>query len=264
MSPEGVSAREQTTLSVRPKDMASKPKRRIGRLTLVAVGILLALLIALYTVTRATEEGSLGAHAQTWLRIEKSRFTFNRVYSMSTPPFEQAPSAFLARSVENMPPGAALDIAAGQGRNSLHLARKGWRVTAFDISENGLEVARRNAAQSGVQLETLRRSAQDFDFGRERWDLVILIYAPIPFEDAGLMARIRGSVKPGGLVLVDNPVVMHGPASAVPRVPGDLKPGELPTLFPGFEILEYTEAEDITDWFRLKMPMGRLLARKAA
>jgi hypothetical protein len=126
-----------------------------------------------------------------------------------------------------------------------------------------LEVARRNAKQAGVRLETVRSSAQDFDYGRSRWDLVVLVYAPIPYEDNGLMARIRDSVKPGGLVLVDNPVLMHGPAGAGPRVPGDLKPGELPSLFPGFQVLQYTEGEDTTDWFRLKMPLGRLLVRRA-
>jgi predicted O-methyltransferase YrrM len=135
-------------------------------------------------------------------------------------------------------------------------------VTAFDISEKGLEVARRNAAQAGVRVETVRSSAQDFDFGRERWDLIVVSYAPIPYEDGGLLKRIRESVKPGGLVLVDNPVLMHGPEAAMPRVPGDLKRGELPLLFPGFQILQYSEAEDTTEWFHMKVLMGRLLARK--
>jgi len=244
--------------------MTSRPKRRVGRLLLFAVGVFLVLAMVLYALSSAAEGGALGRSSQSWVRIEKSRFIFNRVYSMATPPFEPIASAFLVRSIEGIPPGAVLDIAAGQGRNSLYLARRGWQVTAFDISENGLGIMRRNAARVGARLETFRSSAQDFDFGRQRWDLVILVYAPIPYEDAGLLARIRESVKSGGLVLVDNPVVMHGTDGRVPRVPGDLEPGELPSLFPGFQIVHYTEAEDTTDWFHLKMPMGRLLARKPA
>jgi len=229
---------------------------------LFAAGAVFLLLVALYAFVSMAESGAFGPSLQSRVRIEKSRFTFDRVYSMARPPFELAPGAFLVRSVESTPPGAALDIAAGQGRNSLYLARKGWRVTAFDISGKGLEAARRNAAQAGVRLETVRSSAQDFDYGRERWDLILLVYAPIPFEDAGLLARIRDSVKPGGMVLVDTPVAMHGPPNAVPRVPGDLKPGELPSLFPGFQILQYSEAEDATDWFHVRLPMARLLARR--
>ena len=47
-----------------------------------------------------------------------------------------------------------------------------------------------------------------------------------------------------------------------PRVPGDLERGELPSFFPDFEVLQYTESEDTTDFFHLKMPVGHLLARK--
>ncbi len=233
-------------------------------MVLFATGALLVLVAALVALAAASENGTFGPAAQNWIRIEKSRFTFNRVYSMETLPFDRTPSSFLVRSVDQLPPGAALDIAAGQGRNSLYLARKGWRVTAFDISEKGLEAARNNAAGAGVRIETVRSSAQDFDYGRALWDLVFLIYAPVPYDDAAMLARIRDSVKPGGLVLVDNPVVMHREVGSGPRIPGDLKPRELPSLFPGFEIVQYTEAEDTTDWFHIKVPMGRLLARKPA
>lgn len=62
--------------------------------------------------------------------------------------------------------------------------------------------------------------------------------------------------------MIDNPVVMRGPRSAGPRVPGDLERGERPKLFPDFDMLEYTEGEGTTDRVRLKMPAGRLLAKK--
>jgi hypothetical protein len=55
---------------------------------------------------------------------------------------------------------------------------------------------------------------------------------------------------------------MHRSRPDGPRVPGDLAKGELPLLFPSFDILQYAEVEDATDWFHLKMPVARLLARK--
>ena len=54
---------------------------------------------------------------------------FDQIYSSSEPPFNAEPCAFLARAVENVAPGKALDVAMGQGCNSLLLARKGWQVT---------------------------------------------------------------------------------------------------------------------------------------
>jgi SAM-dependent methyltransferase len=232
------------------------------RSVLVMAAGLLALAIVFFAFTSAAEHGVLGAGLQSWVRIERSRFVFNELYSMATPPFDQTPSAFLVRSVENLPPGTALEVAAGQGRNALYLAQKGWRVTAFDISDKGLEVAQRNARRAGVTLTTTRSSAQDFNFGRNCWDLVLLVYAPIPYDDAELIARIRESIKPGGFILADNPVAMHEPSGQHPRVPGDLDHGELPSLFPGFEILQYTESQDVTDWYHVKMPVARLLAKK--
>ncbi len=239
-----------------------RPSHVVLRSVLILGGGVLALAITFLVFAGAAERGYLGLGLQDWVRVEKSRFAFNEVYSMSAPPFDTTPSAFLVRSVENLPPGTALEIAAGQGRNSLYLAQRGWRVTAFDISDKGLDLAQQNAQKAGVPLTTIRSSAQDFDFGRSRWDLVLLIYAPIPYDDAGLLARIRSSIKPGGFILVDNPVAMHGPINQQPRVPGDLDHGELPSLFPGFEIVQYTESQDVTDWYHVKMPIARLLARR--
>src|SRR5258708_27172975 len=46
------------------------------------------------------------------------------------------------------PPGTALDVAGGAGRHALWLADRGWQVKLIDISEVGIEAARRNAANA--------------------------------------------------------------------------------------------------------------------
>ena len=42
----------------------------------------------------------------------------------------------------------------GQGRNSVFLARKGWNVTGFDVSDEGLAIACANAGKAGVKTST--------------------------------------------------------------------------------------------------------------
>ena len=49
-----------------------------------------------------------------------------------------------------LPPGEAVDLAAGEGRHALWLAGRGWRVTAVDFSAVGLERGREQAAAAGV------------------------------------------------------------------------------------------------------------------
>ncbi|PLW74405.1 class I SAM-dependent methyltransferase, partial [Streptomyces sp. DJ] len=56
------------------------------------------------------------------------------------------PNRWLVREVEDLAPGRALDLAAGEGRNALWLADRGWRVTAVDFSRTALDRGRRLAA----------------------------------------------------------------------------------------------------------------------
>jgi 2-polyprenyl-3-methyl-5-hydroxy-6-metoxy-1,4-benzoquinol methylase len=59
----------------------------------------------------------------------------------------------------DMHPVNALDVAMGQGRNSIYLAKVGWRVTGFDVSGEGLAAAAKAAEQAGVKIDMVRQSA---------------------------------------------------------------------------------------------------------
>ena len=52
---------------------------------------------------------------------------------------------FVAAETEHLPPGRALDLAAGEGRNAIWLAQRGWNVTAVDFSQVALDKGRRLA-----------------------------------------------------------------------------------------------------------------------
>src|SRR4051794_10049356 len=47
-------------------------------------------------------------------------------------------NALIASLLEDLPPGDAVDLAAGEGRHALWLAARGWRVIAVDFSAVGL------------------------------------------------------------------------------------------------------------------------------
>ena len=46
----------------------------------------------------------------------------------------------------------ALDVGCGRGRDAIHLAKKGWDVTAVDLEERALETARDRAAEEGAEV----------------------------------------------------------------------------------------------------------------
>src|SRR5207244_12631949 len=52
------------------------------------------------------------------------------------------PNRWVERELADLPPGRALDLACGEGRNALWLAARGWQVTAVDFSAVALDKAR--------------------------------------------------------------------------------------------------------------------------
>jgi SAM-dependent methyltransferase len=60
------------------------------------------------------------------------------------------PNQFVAAELADLQPGRAVDLAAGEGRNAIWLARRGWDVTAVDFSQVGLDKARTLAGDTAV------------------------------------------------------------------------------------------------------------------
>lgn len=92
------------------------------------------------------------------LVIEEGEF-YDGIYKEG-PNLNYAPNRLLVEAVERLPPGDALDVGMGQGRNGLYLAQRGWRVTGFDPSGEGLRQAHENAAKAGVEITTEKVGAE--------------------------------------------------------------------------------------------------------
>jgi len=101
---------------------------------------------------------------------------WNKIFTDPKSNFIRNPNAFLVETVKPLNPGRALDVGMGQGRNALWLAQQGWEVTGADISEEGIRLAREQAIKIGVRLNTVLKSADEFDYGRDQWHLIIGIF----------------------------------------------------------------------------------------
>lgn len=101
-------------------------------------------------------------------------------YSQEDFHFGTEPNGFLAEVSKSLPPGRALCIADGEGRNSVYLAEQGRTVSAMDASAVGMRKANRLAAERGVTIETEIVDLADYDFGVETWDLIVSIFCHLP------------------------------------------------------------------------------------
>ncbi len=103
----------------------------------------------------------------------------------------------------DLPPGRALDLGTGDGRNAIHLAASGWRVTAADFSQVALERASASAATAGVDVGWRLEDLLTFEPERGGFDLVLLVFIHLPgHERRAVYARAAAAVARGGILLV--------------------------------------------------------------
>src|SRR4051794_31764761 len=72
---------------------------------------------------------------------------WNERYRASELVWSAGPNQFVEAELRDLRPGRALDLAAGEGRNAIWLARHGWQVTAVDFAPAGLDKGRASAAR---------------------------------------------------------------------------------------------------------------------
>ena len=131
-----------------------------------------------------------GVRAEEW----DERYTADRQWSAE-------PNRLIAELLTGLPPGDAVDLAAGEGRHALWLAGLGWRVTAVDFSGAGLA---RGQAQPGAHAVTwVQADVLGWTAPPGSLDLVLVAYLHVGADDTrALLTRAVGWLRPGGRLLV--------------------------------------------------------------
>lgn len=132
---------------------------------------------------------------------------WDRRYQASALVRSAEPTQTVAEHCAELSQGRALDLATGEGRNSIWLACQGWRVTAVDFSTVALDKGRRIADAQGAEVAaridwvTADVVAYRPDLGG--YDLVIIAYLHLPAPQRGTILRSAATATaPGGMLLV--------------------------------------------------------------
>ena len=138
------------------------------------------------------------------MRANVRREDWNRRYATADRIHATAvPNRFLVAEAADLPPGRALDVACGAGRNALWLAQHGWRVTAVDFSDVALAMARDLAAACGVEVEWIEADVATWTPPARAYDLVSVLYLQLPpAERRAALGHAVNAVRPGGTLLV--------------------------------------------------------------
>jgi SAM-dependent methyltransferase len=111
----------------------------------------------------------------------------------------------LWRDLATVQGGAILDVGAGTGRVSLHLAGQGHSVVALDRSSDLLAALR--ARRGRLPVETAVADARSFDLGEHRFGLVVVPMQTVqllggPDGRAAFLRCARLALAPGGLLAI--------------------------------------------------------------
>ena len=170
-----------------------------------------------------------------------------------------------------VPPGRALDLGCGNGRNSLYLAANGYDVTAWDKNPMSIDNIERIKAEEGIaNLHTAIKDLNSLSFDSE-YDLILSTVVMMFLEPdtiPGLIANMQRCTTPGGYNLIvaamdtaDYPCTVGFPFA--------FRSGELSNYYEGWELLKYNE--DVGELHRtdengnrIKLRFATMLARKPA
>lgn len=163
---------------------------------------------------------------------------WNERYAAADRLFIDTPDEALVEFAAGLPPGRAVDVGAGEGRNSLWLARKGWNVTAIDVSAIALTRLADQAREERLSITAEVADMNEFLERSSPFELVVIANMhPEPAERSKLFAEAIRAMTPGGhLFLVGHHLSSLGTAG--PRQPERLYTEEmLRAGFAGLELL---------------------------
>ncbi|HAT1608802.1 TPA: tellurite resistance methyltransferase TehB [Raoultella planticola] len=170
-----------------------------------------------------------------------------------------------------VPPGKALDLGCGNGRNSLYLAANGFDVTAWD--KNAMSINNLQSIGAEEKLTSLQAAVKDlnslsfdgeYDFILSTVVLMFLEAKTIP----RLIANMQRCTRPGGYNLIvaamdtdDYPCTVGFPFA--------FKSEELRRYYAGWSFLKYNEEvgelhRTDANGNRIKLRFATMLAQKPA
>lgn len=119
--------------------------------------------------------------------------------------YGEMPNGFLADVADRLPEeGEALDLAAGEGRNSVFLASRGLDVLAVDQSAAGMQRALELARRRGLSMRTQVVDLKDFDAKASSFDVISSVFVHLPVTlRAQVHRRIHSWLKPSGMFVLE-------------------------------------------------------------
>lgn len=131
------------------------------------------------------------------------RDDWNERYRTAELVWTAEPNRYVVAEVADLAPGRVIDVAAGEGRNAVWLAERGWTASAVDYSDVALAKAVRLAEARSVVVDTVVADVTTWVPEPASADLVLVAYLQLPVpQRATAFGRAAAALAEGGTFLV--------------------------------------------------------------
>lgn len=170
---------------------------------------------------------------------EQDKLFWDNKYETEAYIFGKEPVEFLRENIDILPTGKVLDIAMGEGRNAVFLAKNGFDVDGCDISEIAVKKAQELAKENNVKIHAFVADLETYKLPQDTYDVIVCFY----YLQRSLIPQIKQALKPGGMIIYETYTIenwergLEGPKNKDYL----LKPNELLNFFRDFKIIYYRE-----------------------
>ena len=129
---------------------------------------------------------------------------WNKRYSEEDYAYGTEPNEFLREKLKDLNPKSILFPAEGEGRNAIYAATLGWKVDAFDISDEGKRKALKLAENKKVSIDYRVGNLLELGYEKEQFDTIALIFAHFPaIVRTPLHSQLSSLLKSNGIIIFE-------------------------------------------------------------
>ena len=148
------------------------------------------------------------------------------------------PAQFLVENLRLLPKGRVLDVAMGNGRNAIYLAKAGFDVEGVDMSPEAVNTALESSRKAGVTIGAHVADLEgNYQIEKSAYDVIICFN----YLQRSLITQIKDGLRVGGMVAYETFTVDQARFGKPTNPDYLLKYNELLNLFRDFRCLYYRE-----------------------
>jgi len=148
------------------------------------------------------------------------------------------PAQFLVENLRLLPKGRVLDVAMGNGRNAIYLAKAGFAVEGIDMSPEAVNTALESSRKAGVTIEAhVADLESNYQIEKSAYDVIICFN----YLQRSLILQIKDGLKHEGMVVCETFIVDQAQFGKPQNPDYLLKHNELLDIFREFRCLRYRE-----------------------